>query len=131
MPGERDSFGVGELALLAPEVASGAESLPAERCLEIHRLMVRTRVMEERMIKMSKSGQGFFWIGGPGEEGVVEYGAHAVDGQAHAHQRAGHDARSRQELARGWLGHVAPGVKGQELRGAEFRQEAIEPGLDD
>jgi 2-oxoisovalerate dehydrogenase E1 component alpha subunit len=24
--------------------------------------------MEERMIKMSKSGQGFFWIGGPGEE---------------------------------------------------------------
>src|SRR5438093_8164009 len=32
------------------------------------RLMVRTRVMEERMIKMSKSGQGFFWIGGPGEE---------------------------------------------------------------
>ena len=68
MPGERDSFGVGELALLAPEVPSGAESLPAERCVEIHRLMVRTRVMEERMIKMSKSGQGFFWIGGPGEE---------------------------------------------------------------
>ena len=24
--------------------------------------------MEERMIKMSKSGEGFFWIGGPGEE---------------------------------------------------------------
>jgi 2-oxoisovalerate dehydrogenase E1 component alpha subunit len=24
--------------------------------------------MEERMIKMSKSGQGYFWIGGPGEE---------------------------------------------------------------
>jgi 2-oxoisovalerate dehydrogenase E1 component alpha subunit len=68
MPDERDSFGVGELALLAPEVHSGAESLPAERCVEIHRLMVRTRVMEERMIKMSKSGQGFFWIGGPGEE---------------------------------------------------------------
>src|SRR5438067_9526265 len=30
--------------------------------------MVRTRVMEERMIKMSKSGEGYFWIGGPGEE---------------------------------------------------------------
>jgi 2-oxoisovalerate dehydrogenase E1 component alpha subunit len=30
--------------------------------------MVRTRAMEERMIKMSKSGQGHFWIGGPGEE---------------------------------------------------------------
>ena len=42
--------------------------LPADRCLAIHRLMVRSRVMEERMIKMSKSGEGFFWIGGPGEE---------------------------------------------------------------
>jgi 2-oxoisovalerate dehydrogenase E1 component alpha subunit len=42
--------------------------LSAERCLEIHRLMVRSRVMEERMIKMSKSGEGYFWIGGPGEE---------------------------------------------------------------
>jgi 2-oxoisovalerate dehydrogenase E1 component alpha subunit len=42
--------------------------LPAERCLEIHRLMVRSRAMEERTIKMSKSGEGFFWIGGPGEE---------------------------------------------------------------
>src|ERR1700683_1174548 len=68
MPGERDSFSVGELALLAPEVHSGPDSLPSERCVEIHRIMVRTRVMEERMIKMSKSGQGYFWIGGPGEE---------------------------------------------------------------
>jgi 2-oxoisovalerate dehydrogenase E1 component alpha subunit len=42
--------------------------LPAERCREIHRLMVRCRAMEERMIKMSKSGEGYFWIGGPGEE---------------------------------------------------------------
>jgi len=57
-----------EVALLAPEVFSGSEALPAERCLEIHRLMVRARVLEERMIKMSKSGQGYFWIGGPGEE---------------------------------------------------------------
>src|SRR6266404_1895205 len=42
--------------------------LPAERCLEIHRLMARSRAFEERTIKMSKSGEGFFWIGGPGEE---------------------------------------------------------------
>src|SRR5947209_9943103 len=49
-------------------VYSGTEGLPAERCLEIYRIMVRTRVMEERMIKMSKSGEGYFWIGGPGEE---------------------------------------------------------------
>jgi 2-oxoisovalerate dehydrogenase E1 component alpha subunit len=30
--------------------------------------MVRSRVLEERMIQMSKSGEGYFWIGGPGEE---------------------------------------------------------------
>ncbi|MCX7664920.1 MAG: thiamine pyrophosphate-dependent dehydrogenase E1 component subunit alpha [Gemmataceae bacterium] len=50
------------------EIFSGVESLPAERCLEIFRLMVRTRALEERTIKMSKSGEGYFWVGGPGEE---------------------------------------------------------------
>lgn len=53
---------------LAADIVSGEYSLPAERCLEIFRLMVRARTMEERMIKMSKSGEGYFWIGGPGEE---------------------------------------------------------------
>jgi 2-oxoisovalerate dehydrogenase E1 component alpha subunit len=57
------------LATLTPgPIASGTETLPVERCLEIHRIMVRARAMEERMIKMSKSGEGYFWIGGPGEE---------------------------------------------------------------
>ncbi len=42
--------------------------LPADLCRTIHRHMVRARAMEERMIKMSKSGEGHFWIGGPGEE---------------------------------------------------------------
>jgi 2-oxoisovalerate dehydrogenase E1 component alpha subunit len=68
MPGNHDAFGEAEVALLAPEVQSGRESLPLDRCLELHRIMVRARAMEERMIKMSKSGQGYFWIGGPGEE---------------------------------------------------------------
>jgi 2-oxoisovalerate dehydrogenase E1 component alpha subunit len=58
----------GGVELLAGEVSSGSESLPADRALRIHRVMVRSRAMEERMIKMSKSGQGHFWIGGPGEE---------------------------------------------------------------
>ena len=49
-------------------VRSGDESLPAETCLHMHQIMVRARAMEERMIKMSKSGEGYFWIGGPGEE---------------------------------------------------------------
>jgi 2-oxoisovalerate dehydrogenase E1 component alpha subunit len=49
-------------------IETGDEFLPGDRCLAIHRIMVRARVMEERMIKMSKSGEGYFWIGGPGEE---------------------------------------------------------------
>jgi len=68
MPSQNNSFGGEGVALLTPEVRSGREALPAERCLEIYRIMVRSRAMEERMIKMSKSGQGYFWIGGPGEE---------------------------------------------------------------
>jgi 2-oxoisovalerate dehydrogenase E1 component alpha subunit len=36
--------------------------------LRIHDLMVKSRVMEERMIKMNRDNDGFFWIGGPGEE---------------------------------------------------------------
>ena len=68
MPTTNNSFGGEGVGLLVPEVFSGRESLPAERCLEIYRLMVRSRAMEERMVKMSKSGQGYFWIGGPGEE---------------------------------------------------------------
>ena len=44
------------------------EILPADRCLDLYRIMIRTRTLEERMIKMSKSGEGYFWIGGPGEE---------------------------------------------------------------
>jgi 2-oxoisovalerate dehydrogenase E1 component alpha subunit len=68
MPDEPMHPGGEAIALLAPDVRSGTESLPTDRCLQIYQIMVRTRAMEERMIKMSKSGQGHFWIGGPGEE---------------------------------------------------------------
>lgn len=30
--------------------------------------MVKTRALEDRLINMYKSGEGFFWIGGPGQE---------------------------------------------------------------
>jgi 2-oxoisovalerate dehydrogenase E1 component alpha subunit len=45
-------------------------SAPLERELltRIHDLMVKTRVLEERLIQMYKQGHGYFWIGGPGEE---------------------------------------------------------------
>ncbi|MCB1041329.1 MAG: thiamine pyrophosphate-dependent dehydrogenase E1 component subunit alpha [Acidobacteria bacterium] len=36
--------------------------------LRILELMVTARCLEERMIKMSKSADGHFWLGGPGEE---------------------------------------------------------------
>ena len=69
MPGKRKASEGNGLATVVPEdISSGAEHLPIERCLEIYRIMARTRAMEERMIKMSKSGEGYFWIGGPGEE---------------------------------------------------------------
>src|SRR5262249_29722510 len=69
MSNRTEDFKDNGLATLAlKEVSSGEESLAADRCLEIYRIMVRTRAMEERMVKMSKSGQGHFWIGGPGEE---------------------------------------------------------------
>jgi 2-oxoisovalerate dehydrogenase E1 component alpha subunit len=42
--------------------------LSAEAALRIYDLMLRTRVLEERLITMYKMGDGFFWIGGPGEE---------------------------------------------------------------
>ncbi len=44
------------------------KKLGAPKLLKIHELMVRARLLEERLIKMSKGGDGFFWIGGPGEE---------------------------------------------------------------
>jgi 2-oxoisovalerate dehydrogenase E1 component alpha subunit len=68
MPNNNFAEGNGLATLPLPLVGSGAETLPAERCLELYRVMVRSRAMEERMIKMSKSGEGYFWIGGPGEE---------------------------------------------------------------
>jgi 2-oxoisovalerate dehydrogenase E1 component alpha subunit len=68
MPRKTKLPGDNGVATLPALVSSGAESLPAERCVEILRIMVRARAMEERMIKMSKSGEGYFWIGGPGEE---------------------------------------------------------------
>jgi 2-oxoisovalerate dehydrogenase E1 component alpha subunit len=52
-----------------PEGSKGS-SLPLDKALlvQVHELMVKSRVLEERLIQMYKQGQGYFWIGGPGEE---------------------------------------------------------------
>ena len=49
-------------------IRSGREVVSAELALTVFRQMIRTRALEERSIKMSKSGEAYFWIGGPGEE---------------------------------------------------------------
>ncbi len=71
------------------------EALGVEKLLQIHELMVRARLLEERLIKMSKGGDGFFWIGGPGEEafnvslGLQVKKGHGVDHDfLHLHYRS-------------------------------------------
>jgi 2-oxoisovalerate dehydrogenase E1 component alpha subunit len=36
--------------------------------MKTYHVMAQARALEERLIKMSKSDDGYFWIGGPGEE---------------------------------------------------------------
>ena len=55
--GSLDSVGTSVSPALAPETL-----------LRMHEFMVRTRLLEERLITMQKQGDGYFWIGGPGEE---------------------------------------------------------------
>jgi len=52
-------------AVAAHETALGPELL-----VRLHDVMVRARRLEERLIRMNKQGDGFFWIGGPGEEAL-------------------------------------------------------------
>jgi 2-oxoisovalerate dehydrogenase E1 component alpha subunit len=68
--------------------------LPVELLIRIHDLMVKARVLEERLIQMYRSGHGYFWIGGPGEEAFnVPLGLLMKKGQGldydylHAHYR--------------------------------------------
>lgn len=67
-------------------IRSGREALSVEVALTLFRQMVRTRALEERSIKMSKSGEAFFWVGGPGEEAFnVCLGLQVHKGQGPAH----------------------------------------------
>lgn len=42
--------------------------LPKEQLLQMHHWMVKSRVLEERLIKIYKVGDAYFWLGSPGEE---------------------------------------------------------------
>src|SRR3954452_22574432 len=48
--------------------SAAPDRFPAELSLRTYDLMLQARVLEERLITMYKQGDGFFWIGGPGEE---------------------------------------------------------------
>lgn len=51
------------------QVEGGAKfRLAPEIVLKTHDLIVRSRCLEERLIQMYKQNDGYFWIGGPGEE---------------------------------------------------------------
>jgi len=71
-------------------------AIGAPTLLKLHGLMVRARLLEERLIKMSKGGEGFFWIGGPGEEAFqIPLGLLSKKGEGpqfdyfHLHYRSG------------------------------------------
>jgi 2-oxoisovalerate dehydrogenase E1 component alpha subunit len=65
---------------------SHLDKLPEKILLNMHELMVKSRVLEERLIKIYKSGDSYFWIGGPGEEAWgVPLGMLADKGQGASH----------------------------------------------
>ncbi len=80
--------------LVKGEDASTPLKLERELLVRMHDLMVKARVLEERLIQMYKQGHGYFWIGGPGEEAFnVALGMLMKAGQGpdydylHAHYR--------------------------------------------
>jgi 2-oxoisovalerate dehydrogenase E1 component alpha subunit len=85
------------IATRSPSVAAAPSGrLSPELCLQIYDLMLRTRVLEDRLITMYKQGDGFFWIGGPGEEAfsvplglLVDKGQGLDHDYLHLHYRCG------------------------------------------
>ncbi len=74
----------------------GEFRLESKVLLRIYNDMVKARVLEERLIRMYKQSDGYFWIGGPGEEAFnVPLGLLVKKGQGldydylHLHYRSG------------------------------------------
>ncbi len=70
-------------------------TLPADTLARVHELMVKGRVLEERLITMWRQGDGYFWIGGPGEEAFnvplgmqVDRGSGVAHDYLHLHYRS-------------------------------------------
>lgn len=78
----------------APEKAAGRSAakpghkfrLEPKLLVQIHDTMVKARVLEERLIRMYKQNDGYFWIGGPGEEAFnIPLGMQVKKGQGPKH----------------------------------------------
>lgn len=74
---------------------SDLKLLPKELLIKMHDHMVKARVLEERLIKIYKAGDAYFWIGSPGEEawgvplGLLARKGHGPDYDfMHMHYRA-------------------------------------------
>lgn len=69
--------------------------LDASQLRQFYDVMVKGRLLEERLIHMFKQDQGFFWIGGPGEEAFnVPLGLLINKGQGPAYDYFHHHYRS-------------------------------------
>ncbi|MBP9112533.1 MAG: thiamine pyrophosphate-dependent dehydrogenase E1 component subunit alpha [Polyangiaceae bacterium] len=76
--------------------SSSKNKLDNATCVKLYDHMLMTRLLEERLIKMQKQGDGYFWIGGPGEEafnvalGTLVHKGEGLDyDYLHLHYRSG------------------------------------------
>ena len=83
------------MSVVASVPSKPSGRLSPEMSLRVYELMLRARVLEERLITMYKQGDGFFWIGGPGEEAfavplglLVDKGQGVNHDYLHLHYRA-------------------------------------------
>jgi 2-oxoisovalerate dehydrogenase E1 component alpha subunit len=77
------------------QAGSSAFRLPTKELLRVFDGMVKARCLEERLIRMYKQNDGYFWIGGPGEEAFnIPLGLQVKKGQGldydflHLHYRS-------------------------------------------
>lgn len=70
----------------SPMKNSAPFRLPKKILIQIYDGMIRARVLEERLIRMYKQSDGYFWIGGPGEEAFnIPLGMNVKKGQGLDH----------------------------------------------
>ncbi len=69
---------------MAKTIKAALKVIPKAQILKMYELMLKARVLEERLIKIYKTGEAYFWIGSPGEEAFgVPLGMLSKKGQGH------------------------------------------------